>query len=123
MKPTFNINDKLLRSLVQGDFVSFKKVFDNFSPSIHGAALECFRSETLAKQFVAEIFSQVWRERSTFKDASHFNSRLTSMLRELVHPYFIKALDEQIALSEKRESESRRMEAHNETVPGENGIQ
>lgn len=119
MERTFSIDDSLLQSLTQGDFPAFKKIFNHLSPAIHGAALECFRSEALAKQFVAEIFSRVWREQATFKDVSHFNACMTNILKDLVHPYFIRALNEQITLGKKQESENKNMGEHDDSVPNE----
>jgi DNA-directed RNA polymerase specialized sigma24 family protein len=119
MEQTFSIDDSLLQSLTQGDFPAFKKIFDHLSPSIHGAARECFRSEALAKQFVAEIFSRVWREQATFKDVTHFNACMTDILKDLVHPYFIRALNEQITLGRKQESENKSVDGYNESVQDE----
>jgi DNA-directed RNA polymerase specialized sigma24 family protein len=119
MEQTFSIDASLLRSLTQGDFPAFKKIFNHLSPAIHGAALECFRSEALAKQFVAEIFSRVWREQATFKDVSHFNACMTNMLKDLVHPYFIRALNEQITLGKKQESENKSVAESDDSMPDE----
>src|SRR3989337_1324557 len=122
MEQTFSIDDSLLQSLTQGDFPAFKKIFNHLSPAIHGAALECFRSEALAKQFVAELFSRVWREQATFKDVSHFNACMTNMLKDLVHPYFIRALNEQISLGKKRESENKSMRGCDDSAQDEKNI-
>lgn len=104
--PTFEIDDVLLRSFVKGDLQAFRKIVDDLLPSIHAAAVSYFRSEALAKEFAVEIFTRVWQDRSRYQDAGHFNSCLEVLLKELAYPYFLKALKEQIALSEEQEAVS-----------------
>lgn len=103
---TFEIDDVLLQSFVKGDLRAFRNIVDDLLPSIHAAAISYFRSEALAKEFSVDVLTRVWQDRSCYRDAGHFNSCLVVLLKELAHPYFLKALKEQIALSEQQEAVS-----------------
>jgi DNA-directed RNA polymerase specialized sigma24 family protein len=90
---------ELLSLIAQGDETAFKVVYDQYAPSLYGAALKHFKEQNISEDFVKEIFEHIWLNRKKIIHSESFNFYLQTMVEQLSPKYFKKMASKGLASS------------------------
>lgn len=84
-----NLSDnELIVFLREGDAGAYTEIYNRYFQLMYVFAYKKLRDEELAKDFVQELFTDVWRQRSGLRSESNFAAFLYISLRNKLFKYF-----------------------------------
>ncbi|MEI6277194.1 MAG: RNA polymerase sigma-70 factor [Prolixibacteraceae bacterium] len=94
-KADFQIETELTEALQRGSVTAFERLFENYSQKLYRFSYSYLKSEAEAEDIVQEVFMKIWKNRSSLKTETSFQSYLFTIAFHAIQKSFNKKTKQQ----------------------------